>query len=87
LRGVDQSGQGHGWWIVHEEVDVVGFAVAFAEFGIEVLAHRGHDFLAAGEDRVGEGAASILRGEDQMCVEVVNDAPATSHIGVWGPSR
>lgn len=86
FEAVDQPGQGGRRRIVHEEVDVVVLAVELAEFGAEVGAHICHDLLAAREDRIGECPTPVLRGEDQMCVQVADDAPAASHIGIRGPS-
>jgi hypothetical protein len=36
---------------VHEQVDLVGFAVEFAQFGTEIGTDFGHDLLTAVEDR------------------------------------
>jgi IS605 OrfB family transposase len=68
---------------VHEQVDVVGFAVELAQLGAEVGAHLGHDLLAAGEDRVGACTASVRGGENRMCMQVVDDA--TSSPDIRGP--
>ena len=38
LEGADQAGQGDPGRVVHEQVDVVGFAVELAELGAEVRA-------------------------------------------------
>jgi hypothetical protein len=72
---------------VHERVDVVVLAVELPRLAGEVDAHAGHDLLAAGEDRVGERVTPVPGGEDQMGVEVVDNAATTPNVRVWGPSR
>jgi hypothetical protein len=72
---------------LHEEVDVVGFAVELGQFRPEVRADVPHDFLAALEDLVGERSAPVLRREDQVGVEGADDCSAPPQIGIWLASR
>jgi hypothetical protein len=71
---------------VHEEVDVILLAVELDQFGFEVGADGLHDFLAAAQDLVGEGPAPVLRSEDQVGVEGVDDRTAPADIGIWCPA-
>jgi hypothetical protein len=47
LEAVDQLGDGDLRRVVHQEVDVIAFAVELLEFRFEVLAHLAHDLFAA----------------------------------------
>jgi hypothetical protein len=58
---------------VHEEVDMTLLAVELDQFGFEVGADGSHDFLAASQDLVGERPAPVLRSEDQVGVEGVDN--------------
>lgn len=49
---------------------MVVFAAELAQFASEVFAHVPHDAFAVGQDRVGEGTATILRDEYQMHMQV-----------------
>ena len=86
FEGVDQPGQGHVGWVVHEQVHMVGVAVELAQLRAETLAHLVHDLLVAGQYLVGECATPVLRDKDQMGMEVVYDATSPAYIAVWLPS-
>jgi hypothetical protein len=66
---------------------VIALPVELSQLGAEVGADIPHDLFAALEHRVVEHAAPVLRCEDQVCVQVVNDAPAAPDIRIWFPSR
>lgn len=87
LEAVDQHGQGDLGWVVHKEVHVVGLAVELGEFGTEVFAHLAHSVFAAAQHVVVEDVTPVLRSEDQMRVQVVDDATTPSYIRIWFPSR
>ena len=72
--------------MVHEQVGVVGLAVELVQFGAEVAAEVGHDLFVAGEDGVGERPTPVFGGEDQVDVEVVDDAAAPAYIRIRGSS-
>lgn len=54
LEGVDQLGELDLGRVVHEQVDMVLFAVELLQLGFEVGAHLSHDLLAARQHLVGE---------------------------------
>jgi hypothetical protein len=66
---------------VHEQVDVVGFAVELAQLGAEAGADVTRDLFAASQDGVGERAAPIFGDEDQMGVQTVDDTAVL--CGYW----
>lgn len=72
---------------VHQQVDVVGLAVELAQLQPEVGPHLVHDLLASGEHGVVEHTPAVPRCEDQVCVEVIDDASSPAYVGVWFPSR
>ena len=86
LRGADQPGQRHFGRVVHEQVDVVVFAVELDQFGLEVRAHGAHGFFASCEDSVGERAAPVFGCEDQVGVEGVDDGFTPANVGFWFPA-
>ncbi|GAA5016557.1 hypothetical protein GCM10023335_42390 [Streptomyces siamensis] len=71
---------------MHEEVDVIGFAVELPQLCTEVGAHVAHDLVAALKDLVGERSAPVLGGEDHVRMKGVDDATAPADIGVWLPA-
>jgi hypothetical protein len=71
---------------VHEQVHVIGLAVELAKFRAEVRADVTHDLLAAGQDLPGERAAPVLRREDQMGMEAVDNGPSPANVGVSLPA-
>lgn len=87
LEAVDQPGEGERRGVVEERVGVVGFVVDLARFGAEVLADLPHDLLAVGEHLVVEHATPVLGDEYQVDVQVPDDAPATSDVGIGWPVR
>jgi hypothetical protein len=86
LEGAGEPGQGDLRRVVDEEAHVVGFAVELAEFRAEVRADVPHDLLAAGQDLPGERAAPVLRREDQVRVEAVDNASSPAYIAVSFPA-
>src|SRR6266568_6687838 len=86
FEGADEAGQGDLGRVVHEQVHVIGFAVELAEFRAEVRADLPHDLLAAGQDLPGERAAPVLRREDQVRVEAVDNGPSPAYVGVSFPA-
>lgn len=70
------SGNGGLRRVVHQEVDVIACAVELPQFRSEVGTHLAHDRFAVLEDVVGEWAAPVLRGEDQVRVEGVDNRTA-----------
>ena len=85
LEGADESGDGD-LRLVHGQVDVIAFGVELPQFRVEVGAHVAHDLFAAPKDLVGEGSAPVLGGEDQVCLQGVDDATTPADIGVWLPA-
>jgi hypothetical protein len=71
---------------VHQQVRVGSPRVELAEFRAEVRAHVPHDLLAATQDLIGERAAPVLGGEDQVSVEAGNNTPAPAYVGVSFPA-
>jgi hypothetical protein len=71
---------------VHEQVHVIGVAVELAEFRTEVRADLPHDLLAAGQDLPGARAAPVLRREDHVRAEAVDNSPFPVYIGVSFPT-
>lgn len=86
-EGADQPGQCDLRRIVDQEMDVVGPAVELGQCRAEVRTDIPHDLLAPGEDLVGERAAPVLRSEDQVDMEGVDNRSTPPQIGVWLPSR
>ena len=87
LEGAYESGDGDLGRVVHEQVDVIAFAVELPQLRAEAGAHVADDLFAALEDLVGERSAPVLGGEDQVRVQGVDDAATSADIGVWLPSR
>jgi 4-diphosphocytidyl-2C-methyl-D-erythritol kinase len=71
---------------VHEEVDVVLFAVELLQLGLEVGADLAHDLLTAGQHGVGERLPPVFGDKHQVDVEVVDDVTTGAYIGVWIPT-
>jgi hypothetical protein len=87
FEAADEPGQSDLGRVVHQEVHVVSLSVELPQLCAEVLAHLPRDLFASGEDGVGEDLPSVLRREDQVCVEGVDDASSPAYIGVWFPAR
>lgn len=60
LERVDQFGELRLRRVVHEQVDVVLFAVELFQLGLEVCADLPHDLFGAGQHGVGERFTPVL---------------------------
>src|SRR2546425_10181252 len=76
LEAVDQFRDGDLGRVVHQEVDVIAFAVELLQLRLEVLAHLAHDLFAACQHLVVEDSTPVFRHEDQMYMHRRNDASA-----------
>jgi hypothetical protein len=72
---------------MHQQVHVVVLAVELAPFGAHARAHIAHDPFAEGEHGVVENVAPVLGDEDQMHVQVVDDASAPAYLRLRRPPR
>ena len=66
-------------------MDVVVCAVELAQFGAHAGAHVAHDLFASGEYRVVEHVSPVLGDEDQVCMEVEDNAATPTNIRVGCP--
>ena len=71
---------------MHEQVDVVLFAVELFQLGLEVRADLSHDLFGAGQHGVGERVPPVLGDENQVNVQVVDNMATGSDIGMRVPA-
>jgi hypothetical protein len=62
---------------------MVVLAGELAQLRAEVGADLGHDLVAPVQDRAGQRAAPVPRGEDQMHVQLVHDRATSTDILIW----
>jgi hypothetical protein len=86
LEAVDQRGDRESGRVVHEQVDVVGFAVELAKFSAHLRAQVPHDLLARGEHLAVEDVPPVLRDEDKMDTEVIDNTATPTDIRIWCPA-
>jgi hypothetical protein len=86
LETVDRFGELHLRRVVHEEVDVVLFAVELIQFGLEVRADLAHDLLRVGQHGLGERVPPVFGVKTQVEMQVLDDVSAGAYIGVRIPS-
>jgi hypothetical protein len=79
-------GQMHRRQVVDKQVDVIVFAVELDEPGVEICADLGHHLLAAVEHRGGEHIPAVLGSEDQMHMQLGDDASSPAKLRFIGPS-
>ena len=84
LEAVDQLRQGDLGWEVHEQVDVVRFAVELDQFDLEVGTHVAHNLFHAGEMVGAEHLVLVLGDEDLVGMEDENAVPASANVAVVG---
>jgi hypothetical protein len=72
---------------VHKQVYVVFLAVELLQLSLEVRTDFPHDLFAPRMHGVGHGLAAVLRDENQMDVQVVEDVAAGAYIGIRVPGR
>jgi hypothetical protein len=86
LEGAYESGDGDRGRVVHEQVDVIAFAVELPQLRAEVGAHVAHDLFTAPKDLFWEWSAPVPGSEDRVRIEGVDDATAPADIGVRRPA-
>ena len=80
FQAVHQPGQRHLGWIIHQQVNVIAFAIELHQFRLEVGADAAEYPLQGFKMFGSEDASSVLGNKDQVCVKHKNAVSAGS---IW----
>jgi hypothetical protein len=66
----------------NQQMDVIVLAVAFDQFGFEILANLGEDGAKVADSELRQGVAPVFGHKDQVGVESVDDMPSLANVGI-----